>query len=113
MTWSQPTLAERVYPEKEGPPDNCPCGRRVPADMLIDLAAVPEAKRPFPASDHACEQCVRHAHTLGVVDADELLALQGAPADVIAATKPFADHLRAHRAAFAEGRRKAPLAWHS
>ena len=108
MIWTQPTLAKRIYPEGEGPPPRCQCGRRVAPSDLIDLYAVPPAKRPFPAVDHACEQCVRHAHTLGTVDADELLELQGAPPEVIAATKSFADHLRAHRAAFAQSQTRQP-----
>ena len=77
--WDVPTYAD-VADVPRWMPQRCPCcRRRVRADTLRDMRAVPGW-----VWDYACDGCVTQAERRGQLDRGDTLRRQGAPASVVA-----------------------------
>jgi hypothetical protein len=81
----------------DNPLDQCPiCRRRVQADMLVDVSALPaELRRNAP---YACDGCRERWHATGAITREALMRALGAPEAVVAAARAHDQHLEALRA---------------
>lgn len=87
--WHPPTLADA---QPDAPPSRCICGRMVPADMLVDVRALPDALRTGHGrgskaqelADYLCDGCRSRMTRAGRVTADALVQALGAPPALVA-----------------------------
>lgn len=90
--WNPPTRLDEVRAAGEvrageNPTVTCACGRRVAADMLVDVRALPsQARAVLPhTATHACDGCTSRIQRVAGMSRAEFAQLLGAPADHVAA----------------------------
>lgn len=87
--WSPRTLADE---QPDAPPARCICGRMVPADMMVDVRALPaglrtghgRGERRTQAVDHLCDACRARMVAERRIGHAALAQALGAPAAVVA-----------------------------